>query len=167
MKKELQDALRKLKKRDVDTFPVTVISVNKTQGTCIVSDDEIEYTDVQLCSIIDGKENKFFLFPVVGSSVLVSPINEDLKRLYIETYSDIESLDLNIKAVQFKVSEKGFLLKKENETLKSLIAELITAVENMSFVVTTSAGAGNTTTLINASQFSAVKEKFNQFLNDV
>lgn len=167
MEKALQDAFRKLKKRDVDTFPAKVISVDKLKGTCVVSDDEIEYTNVQLSSVVDGKENKFFLFPAVGSSVLVSPINEDLKRLYIEAYSDIESLDLNIKTVEFKISESGFLLKKENETLKGLISDLLTAVENMSFLVTTTGGAGNTTTLVNALEFSSVKNRFNQFLNDV
>lgn len=167
MNKELQDAFRKLGKRDVDTFPVHVVSVDKEKGTCIVSDDEIEYTDVQLSSVVDGQKNKFYLFPAVGSSILVSPINEDLKRLYVEAYSEIESLDLQIKAVQFKVTESGFLLKKENETLKGLISDLLTAIENMSFLVTTTSGTGNTTTLVNATQFSSVKNRFNQFLNDV
>lgn len=167
MEKDLQDAFRKLVKRDVDTFPVHVVSVDKNKGTCVVSDDDIHYTDVQLSSVIDGQKNKFFLFPAVGSSVLVSPINEDLKRLYVEAYSEIESLDLNIKAVEFKISESGFLLKKENETLKGLISDLLTAIENMSFTVTTTGGSGSTTTLINEAQFSSVKNRFNQFLNDV
>ncbi|MRX40408.1 hypothetical protein GJU43_14060 [Flavobacterium sp. LC2016-23] len=167
MEKQLQDAFRNLRKRDVDTFPGTVIAVDKTKGTCIVSDDQIEYTDVRLSSVIDGKENKFFLFPAVGSSVLVSPIQEDLKKLYVEAYSEIESLDLNVKTVQFRITESGFLLKKENETLKSLVSDLLTAVEQMKFLVTTTGGTGNTTTLVNAAQFSSVKDRFNQFLNDV
>jgi hypothetical protein len=167
MDKKIQDAFRKLQKRDVDTFPATIISVDKNKGTCVVSDDQIEFTDVRLSSVIDGDKKKFFLFPVVGSSVLVSPINEDLKKLYVEAYSEIESLDLQIKTVQFRVSESGFLLKKENETLKGLISELLTAVEQMSFLVTTTGGAGNTTTLVNAAEFASIKNRFNQFLNDV
>jgi hypothetical protein len=162
MEKELQDAFRKLKKRDVDTFPVKVISVNKIKGTCVVSDDEIEYTDVQLSSIIDGKENKFFLFPAVGSSVLVSPINEDLKRLYVEAYSDIESLDLNIKKVQLSVDKDGFLLKKENETLKKLMSDLIKAIKEMKFTT----NYGPTISLINLQQFIDIGERFDQFLKD-
>jgi len=167
MDKNLQDAFMKLVKRDVDTFPVKVISVDKIQGTCVVTDDETEFTNVQLTSVIDGDKHKFFLFPAIGSSVLVSPINEDIKRLYVESYSEIESLDLQIKTVQFKVTESGFLLKKENETLKGLMSELLTAVEQMSFSVTTTGGNGSTTTLMNASQFSSIKNRFNQFLNDV
>lgn len=167
MDKRIQDAFRKLQKRDVDTFPAKVISVDKNKGTCVVSDDQIEFTDVRLSSVIDGIQNKFFLFPALGSSVLVSPINEDIKKLYVEAYSEIESLDLKIKTVQFRVSETGFLLKKENETLKGLISELLTAVEQMSFLVTTTSGTGKTTTLLNASEFASIKTRFNQFLNDV
>lgn len=167
MKKELQDAFRMLQKRGVDTFPAKVISVDKNKGTCVVSDDEIQYTDVQLSSVVNANKNKFYLFPAVGSSVLVSPINEDIKRLYVESYSEIESLDLKIKTVQFKVSESGFLLKKENETLKGLVSDLLTAVGNMSFLVTTTSGNGNTTTLVNAPEFTGIKNRFNQFLNDV
>ena len=33
MEKELHDAFRKLKQRDVDTFPVKVLSVDKSAGT--------------------------------------------------------------------------------------------------------------------------------------
>lgn len=164
MEKDLQDAFRKLKQRDVDTFPVEVVSVNKTQGTCSVTDDNLTYTNVRLSSVIDGNNKKFFLFPKVGSSVLVSPINEDLKNLYVEEYSEIESLELVINTVEFKIDQDGFLLKKENETLKKLVEDLITAVQNMSFTVSTPSGLGTTTTLINLAEFTAVKTRFNQFL---
>lgn len=170
MEKELQDAFRKLKQRDVDTFPVEVVSVDKEAGTCKVSDGELEFTNVRLSSIIGGDGKAFFLFPAVGSSVLVSPINEDLKQLYIESYSEIESLSLKIDGVQFSVDAQGFLLKKENETLNGLISDLITACENMSFLVSTTGTAaaqtGQTTTLNNMAEFTAIKSRFNQFLKD-
>ncbi|NHN26753.1 hypothetical protein FIA58_013795 [Flavobacterium jejuense] len=162
--KELQDAFRNLGKRDVDTFPADVVSVDKIKGTCNVTDDNLTFTNVRLSSVIDRNNKKFFLFPKVGSSVLVSPINEDLKNLYVEEYSEIESLELVISTVEFKVDQDGFLLKKENETLKKLIEDLITAVQNMSFAVSTPSGSGTTTTLINLAEFTAVKTRFNQFL---
>jgi len=161
-------AFRKLKQRDVDTFPGTVVSVNKEQGTCTVSDGDIEYTNVQLSAIIDGSDQKFYLFPAVESSVLVSPINEDLHRLYVEAYSKIESFDLNIEQVQFQVDKDGFLLKKENETLKALMVDLIGAIKNMSFLVNTTGTAaaqtGSTNTLNNLAEFTAVENRFKQFL---
>jgi hypothetical protein len=170
MGKELEDAFRKLKQRDVDTFVVTVKSVDKTKGTCTVSDSELDYFGVQLSAVVDDNENNFFLFPKVGSSVLVSPINEDLHRLYIEAYSEIESLSLVIEGVVFKVDSTGFLLKKENETLKALMVDLIGAVKNMSFVVNTTGTAvaqtGATATLNNMAEFTTVENRFKQFLKD-
>lgn len=167
---ELTEAFRKLKKRDVDTFPAVVLSVDKEKGTCTVKADDLEFEDVQLSAILDGNNKKFYLFPAVESSVLVSPINEDLHRLYVEAYSEIESLDLTIKTVQFRVDETGFLLKKQNESLKKLMSDLIDAIKAMSFTVnvtgSATAQAGSTTALSNTAQFTAVENRFNQFLND-
>ncbi len=170
MDKELQDAFRKLKQRDVDTFPVEVVSVDKPNGTCTVKDDVLEYTRVRLSSVIGGNGKAFYLFPKVGSSVLVSPINEDLKQLYIESYSEIESLELKIGGVQFRIDQDGFLLKKEAETLKKLLSDFINACQNMSFTVTTTGSAtaqsGQTVLLNNTAEFTAIEQRFNQFLKD-
>lgn len=167
MEKALLDAFRKLKQRDVDTFPVTVVSVNRQKGTCTVNDGEIEYTGVQLSSIVDGSNKKFMLYPKVGSSVLVSPIMEDLKRLYVEAYSEIESLELVIESVIFKVDQDGFLLKKQNETLKKLMTDLLSAIELMAFTVATPDTInGSTTSMTNKAQFTNIKIRFNQFLKD-
>lgn len=167
---ELTEALRVLKKRDVDTFPAVVVSVDKEQGTCTVKADDLELPDVQLSAIIGGNNQRFFLFPAVESSVLVSPINEDLHRLYVEAYSEIERFDLNIEQVRFQVDQDGFLMKKENETLKALMVDLIGAVKNMSFSVNTTGTAaaqtGSTTSLVNMAEFVAVENRFKQFLKD-
>lgn len=166
MEKELLDALRKLKERGVSTFIAKVVSVNKQLGTCIVNDGELDYSDVQLSAIADGNQNNFHLFPKLNSWVLVSPINEDVHRLYVELYSEIESVELIIDSVVFKVDNSGFLLKKENETLKALMEDLIGAIKQMSFTVTTPSGLGATTTLNNLPAFTAIETRFNQFLKD-
>lgn len=162
---ELTEAFRRLKKRDVDTFPAIVVAVNKDKGTCVVEADGLQLLDVQLSSILDGNNQKFYLFPKQESSVLVSPINEDLNRLYVESYSEIESLDLNIEQVRFQVDKDGFLLKKENETLRKLMSDLIAAIKAMSFTLTTPDTINGATTLLNnTAQFEAVENRFNQFL---
>lgn len=167
MNKEIQDAFRKLKERDVDTFIAKVVSVDKTDGTCTVLADELEYFDVQLSAVVDENKNNFYLFPKVGSWVLVSPIAEDINHLYVESYSDVESLDLVIDTVKFRIDKDGFLLKKQNENLKKLMSDLISAIKQMSFQLTTPDTInGVTTTLINAQQFSAIEARFNQFLKD-
>lgn len=170
MGKELQDAFRKLTERGVDTFAVKVVSVNKQEGTCKVNDGQLDYFGVQLSAVVDDNQNNFYLFPKVGSWVLVSPINEDIHRLYVEAYSEIESLALVIETVKFRVDKDGFLLKKQNETLKALMADLISAIKAMSFAVSTTGTAtaqtGSTTLLNNATQFTSVETRFNQFLKD-
>jgi len=173
---DLQDALRALKKRDVDTFPATVLEVDKTARTCKVTDGEIEFSDVQLSSVIDQSNQKFILFPKIDSSVLISPINEDLHRMYVEAYSEIESLVLVIEQtelkvdkvgfltqtekVKFQIDKDGFLLKKENETLKGLISDLIKEIKLMKFTTNN----GPTIKLINAPKFTEIENRFNQFL---
>ena len=167
MEKELQDAIRKLTERGVDTFAVKVISVNKQEGTCKVNDGELDYFGVQLSAVVDDNQNNFYLFPKVGSWVLVSPINEDIHRLYVEAYSEIESLALVIETVKFRVDKDGFLLKKQNETLKGLMSDLIGAIKQMSFTLTTPDTINGSTTLLNnLAQFTSVETRFNQFLKD-
>lgn len=157
---ELTKAFRQLKKRDVDTFPAVVNSVDKVKGTCTVKADELEFTNVQLSAIIDGSNKKFFLFPALESSVLVSPINEDLHHLYVEAYSEIESMDFTVDAVQLQVDKDGFLMRKDTETLKILMTDLIAAIKALKFTTNT----GSTIKLINIAEFEAVEERFNQFL---
>jgi hypothetical protein len=162
MEKDLQDAFRKLKKREVDSFPVKVLSVNKENGTCTVSDGILEYTDVQLASVINEDNQGFYLFPKKDSSVIVSPINEDLHRLYVETYSEIESVQVAIDKVEFQMDKDGFLLKKENENLKKLMADLLKAIKAMKFTTNN----GPTINLVNLNDFIDLENRFNQFLKE-
>lgn len=166
MGKELEEALRNLTRRGVHTFSAVVVSVDKQNGTCVVSDDEIEFPDVRLSAVVDGNANKHYLFPAIGSEVLVSPIMEDIHKLYIDKYSEVESLDLKIGSVHFKIDAQGFLLKKQNETLKGLVEETLKAIQEMVFTVTTTGGSGQTTQLVNAATFSSIEQRFNQLLND-
>ena len=76
---DLQKAFAALKVRGVSTFAAEVTEVDKENGTCTVKDDDIEYYNVQLSSIIDGSKKQMFIYPVIGSSVLVSPIEEKLE----------------------------------------------------------------------------------------
>ncbi|MFK7004605.1 hypothetical protein BWK63_09565 [Flavobacterium covae] len=168
---ELARSMRQLKQRDVDTFPCEVVSVDKTKGTCTVSDETLQYTDVRLTAIIEENVKAFFLYPKVGSQVLVSPINEDLTKLYVEAYAEIESMEVSVEDVKFQMDSSGFLLQKENETLKALIVDLIEAIENQSYTVSTTGSAtaqtGSTTLLNNKADFTSIKERFKQFLKGI
>ena len=162
MSKELQKAIGELKKRGVSTFPATVVSVDKSNGTCTVNDGELEYTDVLLSAQMAENGKRFYLFPKVNSWAMISPIQEDLNRLYVEFYSEIESFDLQISMTRMQIDEDGFLLKKENETLKALMVDLLTAIEVMRFTTR----SGPTIKLLNKHQFTDIKNRFKEFLKD-
>lgn len=163
MSKELQDGLNLMRRRGVDTFPAVVVSVDKTNGTCVVNDGTLDYTDVRLSASVEDEGKRFYLFPKVGSWVLVSPINEDIHRLYIEFFSEIESIDLKIEETQLKVDKKGFLLKKENETLAKLMTDLLQEIQNMKFLTVS---GGPTTRLINQPKFKEIENRFKELLKE-
>lgn len=163
MSKELQRAFEELKKRDVDTFPAVVVSVDKTEGTCVVNDGELDYQDVALSATIEENGKRFFVFPAVDSYVLVSPINEDLHRLYVEFFSEVESVDLKIEETQLQIDKDGFLLRKQNETLAKLMSDLLKEIQKMKFTTNT----GSTILLVNKPEFLAIENRFKDFLKTV
>ena len=162
MSNDLQNAFNQLKKRGVDTFPAKVISVDKTAGTCVVDDGELQYTDVALSATVEDDGKRFFLFPAIESYVLVSPINEDLHRLYVEFFSEIEDFDLKIENTQLQIDKEGFLLKKQNETLAKLMSDLLKEIQNMKFTTNT----GSTILLVNKPKFLAIENRFKDFLKE-
>lgn len=71
------------------------------------------------------------LYPAVNSHVLVVFINKH--HACICQVSEVEMMNLKIDQVQFSVDKEGFLLKKENESLKKLITDLLDAIQSMVF----------------------------------
>ena len=159
---DLQKAFAALKGRGISTFAAEVTEVDKENGTCTVKDDDIEYYNVQLSSIIDGSKKQMFIYPVIGSSVLVSPIEEKLEWLYVEVYSEVEQVDWNIESVKFNFDKNGFLLKKQNETLAKLMSDLLKEIQKMKFTTNT----GSTILLVNKPQFLSIENRFKDFLKD-
>ncbi|GEM55237.1 hypothetical protein B0A58_07450 [Flavobacterium branchiophilum NBRC 15030 = ATCC 35035] len=143
-----------------------VLAINETEKTVDVKpiDDSAEIFDVRLQA--DSETGGLVLFPKKGSAVLVVFINKN-NAAVINT-SEIEKLDLVIEGVNLQIDKDGFLLKKENETLKILMADLIKAIQNISFSVITNGSAttqaGTTQAMINLAQFQSIETRFNQFL---
>lgn len=160
--KDLQDAFRNLTNRSDDTFSAKVESVDKAKGVCVINDGSLEYTDVRLSSIIDENQNKIYLFPKVGSSVLVSKINNDIHALYIEAYSEIEEYYLKIDDSEFNVDQSGILIKKGDENLQLLMLDLIKAIKQMKFTTNT----GSTIKLVNILDFENLEPRFKHLLKD-
>ena len=90
-------------------------------------------------------------------------IEEDLNQLYVVQYSAIEELRLKIANCDFCIDESGFNFKKENESLRSLLLELIGAIKKLKFTTT----SGSTINLLNLNDFITVEQKFKTLLKDI
>jgi hypothetical protein len=83
--------------------------------------------------------------------------------LYVAKYSDIEDFQLKIADSILVMDASGFNFKKENESLRSLVLELIDGIKKMKFTT----NFGPTINLINIADFEAVETKFKSLLKDI
>ena len=156
----LAEGLRAIGKRKTPTLAVEVLSVDKKQGTCVVKDEELEYT-VRLASVINENAERFYLFPKIGSSVLISSIGEDENRYHVVGYSEIESVSLQIDELQLKVDKAGFHLQRGEVDFKSLLNELLNELKTA--IIQTPAGVGNFAPN-NVAKFEEINNKINELL---
>jgi len=160
MSETIRTALKLITKQDTDTNIMTVLSVDKQNGTCTCDDGFITHTDVRLSAIIDEKAQKLYLIPKVGTTVLVTPIEASYSLQFVAMASEVEELYLCIDQVVFDVTKEGFLLKKENETLRMIMLDLLSAIKAMKFTT----NVGPTIALVNAAQFTGIENRIKDFL---
>lgn len=158
--RELAEGIRQIGKRKTPTIAVEVVSVDKTQGTCVVKDDGLEYI-VRLASVINDNTERFYLFPKVGSSVLIASIGEDENRYYVVAYSEIESVSLRIENTQLTIDKAGVHLQRGEVDFKSLLNELLNELKTA--VIQTPAGVGNFSPN-NMAKFDEINNKINELL---
>lgn len=162
MDKELNVALQEFGKPKATNFLAEVVSVNRDEGTCIVSDDDLHFT-VRLASVINDSSDKFFLYPTVKSIVLVGFIKADIHQLVVLEYSEIEEFNFKVGDCEFVIDSNGMNFKKAENSLRSLTLELIAAIRAMKFTT----NYGPTITLVNDATFATLKTKFEDLLKDI
>ena len=143
-----------------DSIPVQTVWVEVTEVdweektmTAIGIEDEVEYFEILLgIGAIDTK-------PKIGANCLIGIIDNNDTTPFLIMADEVEELDINVDNSQFNISG-GFLLKKENETLKKIMVDLITAIRAMIFTTNN----GPTIKLINDLQFEAIESRVKDFL---
>ena len=121
--------------------------------TVLGIDDEVEYYDVLLGL------GSFDLKPTVGSSCLIGIIDNNDTTSFLISADEVEEIDINVEKCQLNIKD-GFLLKKENETLKKLMVDLLQEIQKMKFTTNT----GSTILLVNKTQFLNIETRFKDFL---
>jgi hypothetical protein len=166
---QIRKALEQMAKNDGPAVSniAKVKSVDETKATCVLVDENgMEIFDVRLRPVLTGNKS-FILVPKVGSLVLAVRVEDDDDWMVIAA-DEIEKIGYYIGTTIIEIDGTGFLFKKEDETLKKIMVDLIAAVKAMSFLVNTTGTAaaqtGATNTLNNAAQFTAIETRINQFL---
>ena len=141
-----------------------VKSVDETKATCVLIDEDgQEFFNVRLRPVLTGNKS-FILVPKVGSYVLAVRVEDDEDWMVIAA-DEIEKIGYYIGDTIFETDSTGFSFKKENESLKKLMVDLLGAIKAMSFTLTTPDTINGSTTLLNNSaQFTAIETRINQFL---
>ncbi|MGC4130197.1 MAG: hypothetical protein QM564_11725 [Bergeyella sp.] len=132
-----------------------VKSVDWNEKTCEAEGlrDNLSFYDVLLgIGSLDVK-------PKVGSLVVIGIINNDETTPVLISAEEIEAIEIKADKCELTIND-GFLLKKENETLKKLMVDLLQEIQKMKFTTNT----GSTIKLINQIQFKDIENRFKDFL---
>jgi hypothetical protein len=163
---QIREGLKAMAKSDGPAVSniAKVKSVDETKATCVLIDEDgQEFFDVRLRPVLTGNKS-FILVPKVGSYVLAVRVEDDEDWMVIAA-DEIEKIGYYIGNTIFEIDATGFSFKKENESLKGLMVDLLGAIKAMSFTLTTPDTINGSTTLLNNSaQFTAIETRINQFL---
>lgn len=159
---EIKKAIQRLAeiRNEVYAKICEVISVDKNNKTVDLRpiDGSSDILDVYL--VVDDAKGCMYLEPEVGSLVCVVFITNEIAIMV--NSSTLKQLQVKISGTEFQIDKDGFLLKKENETLKALMIDLVNTIMSMKFTTNT----GSTIRLVNKPEFQKIKNRFETFLKD-
>lgn len=135
-----------------------VLSVDADEKTADLKPLDGSATIDDAYLMVDDEKGGVFVEPKVGSLVAVVFVNKEI-AVVVGT-SEIKQFRVATDAVVFQIDKEGFLLKKENETLKLLMNDLLVAIQEMKFTTNT----GSTIQLVNINDFISIQDRFKQFL---
>lgn len=160
MENDLASALRAITKTNDEVYAKVcqVVEINQNEKTVNVTPVDGTATIYNVRLQADSETGGLVLFPKIKSMVLVAFINKNAGAV-INT-SELDKFSLSVEPCQLEIDATGFLLKKENETLKKLMTDLITAIKALKFTTNN----GPTINLINVADFVALENRFNHFL---
>ncbi len=126
MDEKLRKAFENMIKKLPNTFIAKVLEVDKNVKVIkIEDDDEFEFEDVRLTSIIDDSNDKVVKFPKVGSFVLVTRIGNDDDTLFVSAFSEVESIEGIINDTNFNIDAQGYEINRDGENLKEVLNDYI------------------------------------------
>jgi len=135
-----------------------VLKVDKALCTCTLDVGGQVFDDVQLKSIIKNNMG-LVLYPKLHSTVYAN-FMPGSQRLIVVAADEIDSFHIKIETTEVSGNKDGLVLKRGNESLKSILAATYDAI--LAMTVTT--GVGPSGTPINFTQFQQLKDRLNNLL---
>lgn len=169
---QIRKGLKRLTTTPEGMFIATVTSVDKGNDVIDIEDLEgLDYSDVRLKSVIDGKVD-VVKYPAVGSSVIVGSIGNDENTLFVLGYSEVESIEGAIGTSKFEIDKTGFHIERNGESLIEVLNDQIAELGKLcdeinKIVVLPSFGTTvniPAVTLIRTKITTTIKQRFNNIL---
>ena len=107
--KEIREKLAGFFGSPASTLIAVVKSVDKTERTCVLSDEEIDYFDVRLQPVTGGTTGGV-IFPKIGCVAIAVKI-EDTDEWVLIGASEYESIEISIDNLKINGGNLGGLLK--------------------------------------------------------
>jgi hypothetical protein len=146
----------------LQTVLAKVVSVDETEMTCELIDDEdedgLEMYDVRLKPVLTTDES-LVMIPAVGSWVLVTRVEEDEDWLVIAC-EKVDKWRVTVGASVLEVTQDGFSFKQGATSLKTVMDDLLDGI--MALTVPTNVGPSGTP--LNLTTFQQVKTQLDQIL---
>lgn len=142
------------KSSKIQTIYAEVVDVNWENRTMTA----IGLNEVAYFNILLGL-GSFDLKPKKGTTCLIGLIDNNDTTPFLIMADEVEEIDVKVENCQLNINN-GFLLKKENETLKKLMVDLLQEIQKMKFTTNT----GSTIKLVNQPQFLNIENRFKDFL---
>lgn len=156
--KELLNVLRRSLGEPMSFVHGTVLKVDKTLCTCQLDVGGQVFEHVSLKSIIKN-DTGMVLYPKINS-VVYANFMPDSQRLIVVAFDELESFHVKIEDMEVSGNRDGVVLRRGNESLKSILAATYDAI--LSMTVTT--GVGPSGTPVNFQQFQQLKDRLNNLL---
>lgn len=135
-----------------------VISVDAEEKTADLEPVDGSAVIDEVYIMTDHENGGLYLEPVVGSLITVVFVNKETALMV--SSSALKQFQIKIESTELQVDKDGLYLKRENETLKALVNDLLEAIKKMKFTTNT----GSTIKLVNITDFINIQNRFKTLL---
>ncbi len=143
---QLVEALKQFKQIQSEAVPAKVTCVEGLMADVMTVEGQ-EIYDVRLCA---SDTSASYVKPTQGSWVIIAPLMGKEDSYYIAAFTEIEEL--------VTVAKTGLTLKTEEESLLTILTDILVAIENMNMQTP----SGPSSLPNNLTTFSDIRERLSK-----